>query len=294
LDAALDALRYLHGHGLVHGALDPQHVVAVGNTIKLAPDALRESEDLEGDAEDVRQLGTLIGSLLPPNEMGEPLRTIVEHTTEPDPRNRWTLAEITMALHPAPPIAPAPPPAVMLPPPIRRPAVKPASPLGFPKWIFAGLAGVLLLILGLNLRRGGDFDDSGHHHGRAPIAPPPAKPAPAPGHALSQATWRVIAFTYGSQDAASKKAQLNNAGRIYAAVFSPKERSGYYLVALRSYEAGRCAAGSEAGARGRVASGYLCAELRRLRLHRAMLYNGVEKASQIAFGDFGQAGGYVE
>src|SRR5207248_4317299 len=78
LDTALDALRYLHGQGLVHGALDPHHIVAVGNTIKLATDSLRESDNLEGHAEDVRQLGELVKTLLAPNEIGEPLRTIVE------------------------------------------------------------------------------------------------------------------------------------------------------------------------------------------------------------------------
>src|SRR5579863_7897560 len=32
LEAALAALRYLHGQGLVHGAVDPDHIVAVGRS----------------------------------------------------------------------------------------------------------------------------------------------------------------------------------------------------------------------------------------------------------------------
>src|SRR5690349_11822042 len=90
--AALDALRYLHGQGLVHGGVGPDRIVAIGDTIKLATDSLRESDDLEGHAEDVRQLGELVKTLRGGDEIGEPLRTIVEHATEPDPRNRWTLA----------------------------------------------------------------------------------------------------------------------------------------------------------------------------------------------------------
>src|SRR5262249_30709086 len=162
----------------VHGAIGPDRVFAVGNTIKLATDSLHESDDLEGHAEDVRQLGELVRTLLAPNPIGEPLRTVVQHAIEPDLRNRWTLAEIANAMHravpearsiPAParvevlpppsapaspvtapaaaavvaPPAPAPQPPMFqpLPPPVHRHA-EPAVPIGFPKWIFVGAAAV--------------------------------------------------------------------------------------------------------------------------------------------------------
>jgi hypothetical protein len=277
VETALDALRYLHGQGLVHGALDPHHIVAVGNTIKLTTDSLRESDNLEGHAEDVRQLGELVKTLLAPNEIGEPLRTIVEHATEPDLRNRWTLAEIAIAMPPpqvaesipepvsileaeAPatrlPAVPEPPtlPPPILPPPIRRTVVEPAI-VRFPKWIFAALAGVLFLILGFNLRRGPEtvktpvtttmaervapMEPAAATPVTRPVPPPvraqkPSPLEPKPARAEGKAMWRVIAFTYGSHDAASKKArQLNERWPdLHAAVFSPKERRGYYLVAL--------------------------------------------------------------
>jgi hypothetical protein len=280
VEVTVDALRYLHSQGLVHGALDPRHIVAVGNTIKLATDGLRESDDLEGHAEDVRQMGELVKRLLAPNEIGEPLRTIVEHASEPDSRNRWTLAEIATAMRAVPAAVPEvvaapeplPEPAVeralepavepavepaqvataapLLPPPVRRrPAIERASPMGFPKWIFVGLAGVLFLILALNLRQGPagprtPVSTTMVAERVAPIEPPRAaapppvsKPSPLAPKAASipgKAMWRVIAFTYGSHDAASKKArQLNDRWPdLHAAVFSPKERRGFYLVAL--------------------------------------------------------------
>ena len=46
---------------------DPDHIVAVGEKVKLATDALRESDDLEGHPEDVRQLGELCASLRAPD-----------------------------------------------------------------------------------------------------------------------------------------------------------------------------------------------------------------------------------
>jgi hypothetical protein len=181
------------------------------------------------------------------------------------------------------------PPAPVLPPPGRRTIVQPASPIGFPKWIFVGLAGVLLLILGLNLRRkpeaprlppsvervpppasapptvsrpapekqasrtgpSGPSGQEARSTGTASrIAPPgqetrptlteAARAAKPPGleakpvNAGGKAMWRVIAFTYGSHDLAAKKAKQVNQRwpDLHASVFSPKDRRGYYLVAL--------------------------------------------------------------
>ena len=81
LDAALAALRYLHGQGLVHGSVDPDHIVAIGEVAKLTTDGLRESDDLEGCAEDVRQLGEMVRRLRAPEPLNEPLATIARHAT---------------------------------------------------------------------------------------------------------------------------------------------------------------------------------------------------------------------
>jgi hypothetical protein len=46
--------------------------------------------------------------------------------------------------------------------------------------------------------------------------------------------WRVIAFTYRTRVAAEKKVQQLNQYHpgLNATVFSPKDKSGYYLVSL--------------------------------------------------------------
>jgi hypothetical protein len=127
----------------------------VGETVKLATDALRESDDLEGHPEDVRQLGELVRTLRGPEPLGEPLASIVRHAIAAEPRERWTLAELATLLQPAeaagtqvpqvpepaapaeaafePPAPPTSAPAknAAVPPPVSLPApsVPPASPL---------------------------------------------------------------------------------------------------------------------------------------------------------------------
>jgi eukaryotic-like serine/threonine-protein kinase len=256
LEAALAGLRYLHGQGMVHGAVGPEQIVAVGETVKLATDGLRDSDEPEAQAEDVRQLGELVRSLRAPEPLGEPLAAIVRHATA-KPQNRWTLAEIGAALGPAAGAATIP----------AGEADGPRSG-AFPKWIFAGVAILLLAILYFNLRRKSDTPPTVSHVAapdRAPVAritpqaaappaaapsvaapsaaaPPPATPVPAPpaAPARSEATaqspvvWRVIAFTYRSREIATKKAnQINERWPdLRAVVFAPRELRGYYLVAL--------------------------------------------------------------
>jgi hypothetical protein len=267
LDVVLDTLRYLHQQSLVIGALDPGHIVAVGDRIKLSSDSLREAHGPSACAEDVRALGELWRQVLMPAspESAE----IVGHAEDPNPMTRWTLAEIGAALHAAPVVvatvaAPpivAPPVAVspvtvpavavhedppVLPPPHPR-TPEPAVPHAFPKWIFVGAAGVLLLILGLNLRRPAEVatraaDVPIPRETPVPVplsAPaPPAKAAvrtvPKPSPVSGATMWRVIAFTYRTRDAAAKKVQQLNQYHpgLHAAVFTPREQRGYYLVAL--------------------------------------------------------------
>lgn len=109
LESALAGLRYLHGQGLAHGKVDADHIVAVGETVKLTTDALGEPEGLAAYAEDVRQLGELVRRLRAPEPLGEPLATIARNATAADARDRWTLAEIAATLRAAPPAVVAPP-----------------------------------------------------------------------------------------------------------------------------------------------------------------------------------------
>jgi eukaryotic-like serine/threonine-protein kinase len=281
LDSVLAGLRYLHAQGLVLGALDADHIVAVGDRIKLSTGALRYAGTASAYREDVRLLGDLWQqALLPASPRG---REIAAHAADPDPEARWTLAEITAALDPpltsAPPTASpvtVPPPLISVPPltavneepaqppshrPSKRPTRERATDYRFPKWIFVGAAGVLLLIAGLNLRRPAGlpaqspvdsvslpaerpvpapFPKAAAPRVVVPTIPVPTIPRPAP--AAGKEMWRVIAFTYRSRDAAAKKVQQLNQQHpdLNATVFAPKDKRGYYLVSLggrRTHEA---------------------------------------------------------
>ncbi len=274
LDSVLGAMRYLHAQGLVKGTLDPEQIVGVGDQIKLSTDALRDADTSSAYREDVRLLGELWQRHLMPASAKSSV--IAARAADPNPQTRWTLAEISVALQPpiraVPP--PSPPPApVAVPVKAAAEAAAPAlaipvlaAPVSdrqaagrkeateeravthpFPKWIFVGAAGVLLLVLGVNRRRA-DV-----------IAPPPVAavslpaeiPAPAtlpkavvpesvvpavpkPSPVVGREMWRVIAFTYRTRDAAAKKVQQLNQYHpgLNAAVFSPKGKGGYYLVSL--------------------------------------------------------------
>lgn len=270
LDSVLDALRYLHAQGLVLGVLDPDHIVAVGDRIKLAIDDLREAGPASSYREDVRLLGELWQQALMPASPKSP--EIAAHAADPDPNARWTLAEISAALDPPLPTVPPPAPAPPVSVPIAERAVsaspvfssaadagntapslptshaEPVAAKPFPKWILAGLAGVLLLIAGLNWPRSARI---GTESRAAPVplpaespvstpipkstAPKPTVPAaPRASPAAGKEVWRVIAFTYRTREAAAKKVQQLNEHHpgLNAAIFSPAEKRGYYLVSL--------------------------------------------------------------
>ncbi len=308
LDSVLDALRYLHAQGLVVGVLDADHILAIGDRIKLSTAALRYADTSSAYREDVRLLGRLWQQHL--MTASPKSASLAAHAADPNPQTRWTLAEISAALGPAPPpprvASPAPeppppappvvaPPALVPPvsappistrsspaPPVRvnlaeagdsmpgvrpdvrndapprlpsqRPTSERAAGYHFPKWIFVAAAGLLLLILGLLRPRPAGVatkpvivSKAVPASDSAPVppagSPPPAAAVPTatapvavpkPSPTTGKEMWRVIAFTYRTRVAAEKKVQQLNqyhAG-LNATVFSPKERSGYYLVSL--------------------------------------------------------------
>jgi len=248
LDAALSALRYLQDRGLAVAALDPDHVVAVGDTIKVCTHALKE---VPLEAPFRHELRTFWDKVSPSPTVRR--KAILSEALGEDPEP----AEIT-----APPAAPKPEMAAAsssslagtpkaadaIPFP---PDENPQTAGRTPKWIFVGAAAVVLLVLGLNLRRA---PDTPAQAGSAPtpvsttIVPrnvPPAVPAPkaeakpsplapTPRPAAGKAMWRVIAFTYKSRGAAQHKVeQVNRSSpELAASVFTPREKQGYYLVAL--------------------------------------------------------------
>jgi hypothetical protein len=265
LDAVLDALRYLHAQGLVLGALDPDHIVAVGDRIKVSTGAIRDANTSAAYRKDVRLLGELwLQALMPASPKSS---EIAAHASDPNPQTRWTLAEINAALNPPLPIVPPPAPPLTIPSPISVPSVS-VSPVSDPpivgrhdapalppsrrrpserattyrflRWILVGAAGLLLLIVGLNRPRPASVATQSQVASvslpaETPVpAPLPRAAVPKPSPAAGKEMWRVIAFTYRTRDAAASKVQQLNQRRpgLNATVFSPKDKSGYYLVSL--------------------------------------------------------------
>ena len=198
-DAVLPALRYLHARGLAHGAVDVEHIVAVGDRIKLASDTIHESPD--GASDDIRALDALIERLLPaqPSHALPPPVHRYEEETRDLTKSRtpwWPFAAavalvagiLAVTLHKP---ATSQPPATVSSAPAPAPAV--TTPVSAP-------------------------------------APPPKEPA-----ARAVSNWRVVAYTFSNLSGAEKRAEAINqkhAG-FHAEVFTPKGRGrAPFLVAL--------------------------------------------------------------
>jgi eukaryotic-like serine/threonine-protein kinase len=216
--AASDALRYIHSQGLVHGAVNAGHIVAVGNEIKLASDTICNPSQLHTAAGELEQLDRLLGNSAPPSQPPAPAPL---HVSPPQPRSFpvWAYAAIVVILgtlgyllfpKPGPPPArattPSPPQTVPIEPkvpPDRAPDVAPPA-------------------------------ETQSVEAQPPATQAPAAQAPAAQLAATgREYWRVIAYTYASQRMAERRVDaINqkwpNAG---AEVFTPDGHSPY-LVAL--------------------------------------------------------------
>jgi hypothetical protein len=247
LEAGLAGLGELHGHGLVHGAVDANHVIAVADTIKLATDGVRLSDDADARGGDFGQLEKLVRQLRAPEPLQPALEAMLLDTVA-KPRAKT---------------APLRPPAE----PVRRIPVEPpsgdfAEPSGGgwqTKWVIAAVAviavGVLWVVWSL-WPESGRVKPSRQEAGRtspkpAEIESRPAAPAVevspvaapnstrAPEHPPAadgprRGDWRVIAFTYRSHEIAARKAeQINHRWPgLGAGVFEPKDGKGFVLVSL--------------------------------------------------------------
>jgi hypothetical protein len=230
--AAGEGLRFIHSQGLVHGSVDPSHVVAVGDEIKLSTDTLRLPSLEATTAEDVRALGALVYQLISGrrvqpgtapdlSSVPKPFRDIIQYSLVHDPNQRWSLAQIADAIHP-------PSRQTLLPLEPTDPA--PATPSRtFPKWIYvatpAFLIALILLFRGITPK-----PEPAVPPPPAPVAQAPVAPKPVP-----ERNWRVIAYTYRRRAQAEKKAQSINRkwSGAQAEVFEPgAKKSATYLVAL--------------------------------------------------------------
>jgi TonB family protein len=135
LEPVLSALAYLHGQGLVHSRIKPSNILAAGDQLKLSSDTIfpvgesrRSSRDLDIYAApeaasqpltaacDVWSLGMTVVEALtqhvpdwqpagyadPPvrSTLSQPFLDIAQHALHPDPKLRWTVAEIGACLNP--------------------------------------------------------------------------------------------------------------------------------------------------------------------------------------------------
>ena len=205
LVAALDAIRYLHAQGLVHGSLDAAHVVAVGNAVKLSTDNLREPDNDFTYAGDIGALGALLYHVLTGREFAGgtegvkgPFATIIRNTAGVAAEDRWRIPEILAALEPlmAEPELPPQPEAGVPEPPLAAAAAEPVAvvpaapetpqaPLTgppvsrtagphIPRWAWPASIAVLAACFAWVLHTPA--------HKAAPVASPAAAPAPAPAY----------------------------------------------------------------------------------------------------------------
>ena len=95
LDSVLGALAHLHAQGLAHGAIDPEHIVAVGDRVKLSTDGLRV-----GDAASYAHDVLLLGELWQQSLMSASPKSaeIVAHATDPKLGTRWSVSYTHLTL----------------------------------------------------------------------------------------------------------------------------------------------------------------------------------------------------
>ena len=240
LTAAVAALSYLQAQSLALPALDPDQVLAVGDTIKLSTERLRVASP---DTPYTVELRALSERILP---------STPEQSAEILPQ------ALGAGLHAGPP------PAQAEIAPVADAAARPAAPATvplahrpFPRWPLLGAAAVVLLILFFNRYSAPETlalpvvapvpeapaqaaparAETAHAAPADPkpspaadaVPTPPSEPSPA-----ATAMWRVIAFTYKAYDDAAMRAdQINQRyPDFHAAVFSPPDKKGYLLVSL--------------------------------------------------------------
>jgi len=263
LDPMLEALRYLHDRSLVHGALRPSNVMAVGDTLKLSSDTVSEG----APASDVWALGLLVfqaltsrspewreGKLIAVSGLEEPFGTIIQHCLEADPVSRWTIPLISDALHGrVVQAAESPKPATVLP---RETKMRwqeiPEEPER-PRWIVPAIAvgAILLLILAWAALRTKPepvaataapppVAQRAPQPVSKPVLPAPSAPVPSPKPAVHNAqrsrkeSWFVVVATYSQRESAERRAReiTKKWPRFPAHTFAPPVESPHTLVVI--------------------------------------------------------------
>jgi hypothetical protein len=249
VESIVPALGYLHDNGFVHGAVRPESIVAVGNTVKLTLDSIRPG-DAASARRDIVDLGRTVVELLTqqrPEGNAEaaarlpvPFGPIAGGTIA----HGWTLDMVRRALagqSVAFPPGPAPDLPAAVPPDASPGRAAIADVLrSKPLILAAGALAVVLLVFALTRT-------PEHPRPATPVvvSPPDPRPSPvaarepvsAPASERSRATsspgggYAVIAATYGNQAAAEKRAESFRKAWTQSEV-SVKPNGRYYVVVL--------------------------------------------------------------
>jgi serine/threonine protein kinase len=265
LEPSLQALVYLHDHGYVYGGLKPSRVLAIGEEVKLSSDCITRSgqtqshragtvydppEWEEGTVSpegDVWSLGaTLVRALtqnspqpdpggagpLVPANLPEPFLTIARNCLRPDPKSRWSLAQIASHLHGPQPTSPPVPTHTESE--NRRPRMS-------SYWIAAvALAVISIFIVIVRDRRASPPPSQPASVAVSPSLPParPEPAAPLPRNAIgSSDNWFVVVATYARKEDAEKRARSleRQSPDFKAEVYAPsRSAKPYYLVVIGS------------------------------------------------------------
>lgn len=140
-ESLASALQMLHANGFVHEHVDPEGVFAVGETVKLRTDCIRETpegeEGRQAKQRDVHDMATVLLRALTQERTleaaaarGRVLRAPFDRIVPNALNGTWGLAEVAAALRPAEPSARAATAVPNTPPPAAPPkaaATKPAS-----------------------------------------------------------------------------------------------------------------------------------------------------------------------
>jgi hypothetical protein len=262
LTAALDGLRYLHTHGLVHGTLDAEHVMAVENVIKLATDNLHQAGTGEFTrAHDIGSLGALLHQVLTGSkvgdgaklvEIGEPFAGMIRKMVEAEPAGGRSALETPGALRAAAPgalyqaLSPIGAreatangdalrsrPGVEREVPVPRSLTARAERSKPPLWAWPVSLAVVIGCIAMVVYTPAPKPNAAPATVRTPLpaapvvspAMPPRSPTPRGAASPHQRTvWRVVAYTYNGIREAQKQVQSINRKwpGLGAEIFTPK------------------------------------------------------------------------
>jgi serine/threonine-protein kinase PknG len=207
LEPVINALRYVHRQGFVHGRLKPSNIMAVEDKVKISSDGLRRAGENGvraaapdphdapeiaktgiSPAGDVWSLGVTLVEVLTqhspewrgagqqdlilPESVPEALADVARHCLKPDPKDRWSLDQIASRLGFAA--------AQKAPPAAARPIVAPKKSRRWEYLLPAGAIAVIVVAV-LMLRNSAETHTEA---AKAPVVTPaqveaaPATPAP--------------------------------------------------------------------------------------------------------------------